>query len=509
MQFMLKNIKINKYKNLLIRNKTLLLVLLSALFIRLLKADHGFPYVYNIDEPAVVRSSLGLFFTSTIDHFDWPHFNFYFNFLFYFLFVKLRGLIQLLGGREVLENIFPVLWSDPFIFYFISRIIAGTLGALTIIPIYLFAKNYFNKTTAIISAIILTILPFHMYLSHYAVQDVTLLFWISLSIWITYKAVNSGNIRDYIFGGILWGVSSGVKYNAIILIFVLPLFVFVKKISEINDRDINFKLIIKKMNGEIRANLFKYILMGLFSLGIFLTTTPNIFREWDVFWSYESGRGFLWQLTQNSRILHGHEYFSSTWKSLLTLIKGFGYTPFLSLLLLPFVFAKSGKKDKFNLTGLMIIAVFFYLFTARYERSSAIHYYLPIFGVLVIIFSYLFSFVSGKFKSYIFILLLTPVLYLSFMNLYRFKEGHTLNTVFPKYYEEKVKNDKIYFVGGVLGEAQVINNLKISRVKEIDKVDSGSYILSDKELFDENIKLIEFISNLNKLGPNIYVYRTN
>jgi len=100
--------------------KYLGLLLGVSFFIFLIKIGasmHGYPYILNVDEPAVVRSSLGLRFDFWINHFDWPHLNYYLNYVFYFVFIKFRGALQQLGARAYLEPYAPIIWNDPFVFY--------------------------------------------------------------------------------------------------------------------------------------------------------------------------------------------------------------------------------------------------------------------------------------------------------------------------------------------------------------------------------------------------------
>src|SRR3989344_8309710 len=112
-------------------------VLLFALAVRLVGINHGFPFIFHVDEPAVVRSALGLRFDPNPGHFDWPHLYFYLNYFLYFLFIKFRAFLQILNLRAAVEDIFPLLWRDPLIFYVISRSLSAIMGAFTVIPVYL------------------------------------------------------------------------------------------------------------------------------------------------------------------------------------------------------------------------------------------------------------------------------------------------------------------------------------------------------------------------------------
>ena len=50
-------------------SKPLLLILLLGLFLRLYGISYGFPFIYSVDEPALVRTATGIRFESNPKHF--------------------------------------------------------------------------------------------------------------------------------------------------------------------------------------------------------------------------------------------------------------------------------------------------------------------------------------------------------------------------------------------------------------------------------------------------------
>lgn len=110
-------------------NKTLIAIILLGLALRLYGLNHGFPFIFHPDEPAVVRSATGIRFESNPGHFDWPHLHFYLNFFLYWVFIKFRGLLQILGLRSFLASTFPLLWRDPLVFYWLSRLFDAFFGS--------------------------------------------------------------------------------------------------------------------------------------------------------------------------------------------------------------------------------------------------------------------------------------------------------------------------------------------------------------------------------------------
>src|SRR3989338_1358478 len=109
-------------------NKYLLLILLLGLSLRLYGINHGFPFIYHVDEPALQRSSYNIRFNLNPGHFDWPHFHFYLNFTLYFMLYIFRGFLQTVGLKEDVIKIFPIIWKDPLVFFLISRLFDAFLG---------------------------------------------------------------------------------------------------------------------------------------------------------------------------------------------------------------------------------------------------------------------------------------------------------------------------------------------------------------------------------------------
>ena len=138
-------------KNYLSIHKYLLGILSFGLIIRLVGLMYGHPYILNIDEPALVRSALGIRFSIWVDHFDWPHFNFYLHYVFYEIFIKFRGVLQVLNLRGSIESFAPIVWDDPFIFYLLSRFLNSILVVLSGIPLYMVSRKFAKKKYALIS----------------------------------------------------------------------------------------------------------------------------------------------------------------------------------------------------------------------------------------------------------------------------------------------------------------------------------------------------------------------
>lgn len=132
------------------------------------------------------------------------------------------GRYILLHGRDVLGNLWPLTY-DSFgdfrptgIFYlsglstflfgineFAVRFPSAILGALTIISIYLLAKELFeSETVGILAAFILSVLPWHVVLSRATSEGVIGLFFISLGLWFLVKGIRTKKRKEIFLGGV-------------------------------------------------------------------------------------------------------------------------------------------------------------------------------------------------------------------------------------------------------------------------------------------------------------------
>ena len=162
-------------------NRVLILIVIVGLLLRAIGTNYGFPFIFHPDEPTVVRSALGIRFSLNPGHFDWPHLYIYLNYFLFMIFAKFRDLLPYLG----LKSYFLGFWDDRTIFYLLSRLFSAVLGALTIIPIYLTSRRFYGKEIGLLSALLFSVVPFHVMHSHYALIDVPMVFWVSWALYFS------------------------------------------------------------------------------------------------------------------------------------------------------------------------------------------------------------------------------------------------------------------------------------------------------------------------------------
>src|SRR3989338_2870028 len=470
-------------------NKKLSLILLLALALRLIGIFHGYPFIFNIDEPTVVRSTLSLRFTPFIDHFDWPHFNYYLNYFFYFIFIKLRSLIQILNLRSMVEGFFPVIWSDPFIFYLISRILSAVFGALTVLPVYFLTLEISkNKKSALFAAIFMSVIPFHAYFSHFALQDGVMLFWLSCAIYFSYIGVLQNNLKSYLLSGLFFGLAVGTKYNAILFMAMVPAFSIEKYLSNRKD----FLLMLK--NG---------IYLSLVSGIIFVLTSYSLLFKWAIFWSEEYGKGILWQLKYNVVALPLVKYPQALIENIKELSQDFSLFG-LAIIVSGVILILRSKKT-IGVVSMILASALYFLYVSRFARSPS-HYFLPMYAFLPIFAGFSISYLNKNIKI-LMCLFVTLMFFTTFCVSYKFTFLNSKTEAINKYAE--IYEKKIYYKGEGLDSANGINNIGMKKYNDDIVLTSDNILISEIEIKSDKIKQVEYIGSKNRYGNPIYVYTGN
>lgn len=501
-------------------DKLLLFVLAFAVLIRLIGITHGFPFITHADEPALVRSAFGIGFNPNPAHFDWPHLHYYLNYAIYYVFIKFRGLLQFLDLRGVLEPTFPLVWRDPLIFYFISRVFSALLGAFTVIPVYLAGSSLFNRKVGLLSAVALAVLPFHVWHSHYALIDVPTTFWLAWGLYFSALILKSGDIKNYLLAGFFIGLSASTKYNGGLAAVMVPLAHFLRVAGSKDEK-------IASVNGFIML-----VLSGLFAFLAFVLGTPYSILDYKTFIISDSPEGALWQFNNVGKILfvyHVKQFFKDL---VFKLSDDFGYTFLITyvfiLLMQILVVLKAGRKhisrDR-KLWFLLLPSIFFFWYISGFGKTRS-HYYIisyPLVSVLV-------GFVVVKISSYLnlrllklllFLAIFSPPLFLSMKNAYIFARGDTRNILYD-WMQRNVKQEDalIYESNSLLPVVEKFSENRKKKGLELEFAEGTSgYVLITDESADailenqtylmlqqlNNVRHILTVSTDLRTGPYIFV----
>ena len=214
------------------------------------------------DETIIVSHALGFFSGDFNPHyFNYPTFYMYIifcSYVFYFLLGKISGRYS--STSDILEEYV----KDPTNFYLIDRFISAFLGTLTIIIVYKITQKLFDRKTAIISSLFLSLAYLHVRDSHFGVTDVPMTFMIMLSILMILKIYQEKTVKNYAICGLLAGLATSTKYNAMLVLITMGIVHFVNTLEEKSKNRIGSSEI-----DELRAvNLARVTQYGVGAVGI-------------------------------------------------------------------------------------------------------------------------------------------------------------------------------------------------------------------------------------------------
>ena len=495
---MLKRIDILRYK-------WIILIFALSLLVRILGISHGFPFIFHPDEPAVVRSALGIRFDLNPKHFDWPSLHFYLNFFIYSAFILFRVFLQVLNLKELIISVYPILWRDPLIFYLISRLFNAFLGAFTVVLIYLIGRRLFNDKVGLLSALVLGLFPFHVYSSHFALVDIPMVFWLTWGIYFASGILKENNIKNYIYAGLFFGLSASTKYNGGLGVFTIVVAHFIRIILDKNEKFLSFK-------GSSRL-----FVSGLFSIIGFVLGTPFSVLDFDKFIRSDSPIGALWQFTNVGKvdfIPHVQQFISSL---SYRFSNDFGYSFLLLFVLSPIIFflKQVKKEDKLKIAFLFIPAIVFFYYISGFNKNRS-HYYVITYPYVSLIVGYILSSCSNLFRGkqkffllLIFTLVFIPPLFLVLKDDFLFLRKDTRILLYNFLSGNQANSNIVFYNSNSLSVVlDKFSDLKRKKINDITKkiLDKGIYITTKPQ---EGLKSLAKIDNRLRRGPKIYVYEIN
>jgi hypothetical protein len=476
-------------------NKYLGVLLSFALLVfitKIVASLHGYPYILNIDEPALVRSSLGLRFNFWITHFDWPHLNFYLNYVFYECFIKFRFILQYLNLRGYIEPWAPLFWNDPFIFYYLSRVLNSFFVSLSVIPLYFFVtKLLADRNNSYVVAFFsgMSLLLFDVVLTNslLAIQESALLFFSSLILYLSLKINDDSRVKNFVIFGFVVGLAASIKYNAGLLGFTVAV------------------AFLNSQKPERIKVISKIVLAVLVSVIVFCLANISILKYWEIFWSEIPGKGFLWQLKSNSSPLQGLDYFENILKQLKNLLVDNVPMSFFMILGLAIYIRDSFRDLRVSVSKLfyLCLTIILFLFISRYGRAGA-HYFIPLYPIFAIFVGYSGRFFIRERRNVFTWILLCMILFV--VKIYPYFTNS--NIVEAVEYANKLTFDyQVYVAGDDLESVNIINNLGFKKAKNDSKIEPQGILLTERE-FDNKpeFKLLKIIDNAHSISKKVYIY---
>jgi hypothetical protein len=422
-------------------NKYLFGIVFLALLLRLIGAEHDFPFVFHPDEPTIVRSALGVRFGSNPKHFDWPHLYIYLNYFLFMGFATFRKIITTVGLKPLVSGIFPIIWNEGLIFYLLTRVFGGILGALTAVPIYLAGKILFNKTVGYFSALAFIIIPFHVWSSHFSLPDVPMIFFLAWGLYFSARIFVYNKRLDYILAGFLVGLSASTKYNGGLSALTVPLALFLRWISD------------RKKYSIRKKDFANLLLAGLLSIFGFVLGTPYAVLDYDTFSIDSNPKGAYWQF-KNVGSVNLSEHILKLPEELIHKIPDdFGYAIFLGailgLVILIFQLIKNKKVKKDYAAFLFVLPmVFFFWYVSGFEKSRS-QYYMILYPYVALSFGYFLAKainIFPKIRYIIVLLFLLPPLFFSIRNVYALSLPETRVVLYEELRKKLAPGDVVVYV---------------------------------------------------------------
>ncbi len=482
-------------------NRVLILIVIVGLLLRAIGTNYGFPFIFHPDEPTVVRSALGIRFSLNPGHFDWPHLYIYLNYFLFMIFAKFRDLLPYLG----LKSYFLGFWDDRTIFYLLSRLFSAVLGALTIIPIYLTSRRFYGKEIGLLSALLFSVVPFHVMHSHYALIDVPMVFWVSWALYFSSSIIYSPSLKNYIFGGLFVGLAASTKYNGglvLLMIITAHLLRFFKDKQE------------KLFNVVGLRNLF---LAGVSSFIGFVLGTPYAILDFKTFIRTDGPKGALWQFTNVGKVelmQHISQFFNVFF---VKLTDDLGYT-IMFLFIIGVVYSLVKRISVENLF-LIINAIFLIWYISGFEKTRS-HYLMISYPFIVILAGYTAKVLAKKIVrkstalNYIFIAVILIVPFtMSLRETLAYAKPDTRNILYEWISKNVMDSDTIIYDGDdleVVVKEFPKNYVVKSKNANLSQVQvmKGYFVAIARELdsTDVSFKKILDIKNNGNRGPEIVIY---
>ncbi|PJE51750.1 hypothetical protein COV27_01645 [candidate division WWE3 bacterium CG10_big_fil_rev_8_21_14_0_10_39_14] len=363
-------------------HKLLIGIVLLGIILRFCGLNWGYPFIFQPDEDTLVRGAIGIRFDPNPHHFDWPTLQTYLLFFVISIWAKFTDFLALLGLKPLVNNLFPIWFDRPFVFYLWGRIISALAGGGSLILTYLISKKIFNKKTAFLAVFLLAISLQNIEDSHFATLDSSMTFWMLLAFYFAQRIYEKGILKYYILAGFVSGLAASTKYNGGAIFLVVVVYHILLAAKE--KFSVKETLFSKKLGFSI-----------LFAVFGFLLGTPYAVLDFRTFIRFDSPKGALWQFSRQSGIS-----FFKRYGNLLLLENTFRKYSFLSLGVYTSLLSVWGLascaifKYKKGLAGILSFTLFYLWYVGQFPQFLS-QYFNPLYPFLVIFAAFGFFEVLG------------------------------------------------------------------------------------------------------------------
>ena len=246
----------------------LIIIIAGSFILRSSGINYGLPLHLHPDEWTQIEPALKMF--------NWdlnPHVFYYPSFLIYFLFIIFKTLNALLP-------VFFKITASKSIFYLTGRLVSAVFGTLTVLSVYFIGKKLFDERIALASAFFFSIFSSHIISSHYAIVDIPVTFFICTAIYFCIAITEDDSLKNFILAGVMGGLSSSVKYTALLLIFLIYGSFLAGQYSRLQKIGNDLK--------KEKTGFYLLLTLGIIFLGIsFFLASSQVFNIFEKVFSYK------------------------------------------------------------------------------------------------------------------------------------------------------------------------------------------------------------------------------
>jgi hypothetical protein len=234
-------------------------ILVAGFVVRIWGISFGLPHRESRpDETILVTQALGFFSGDLNPHsFSYGSFYKYILFVLYF-FYFLVGKVT--GKYSEISDLLNEFVSDPTNFYLIDRCVSALLGTATCFVLYRLTERLFDRKTALVASLFLSLAYLHVRDSHFGTVDIPLTFLVMVTFLFIIKSYEDKTIKSYLISGIIGGITTSTKYNG--LIVIVPMLV-VHFFNVLDKRTENNTSEEAQFNARRFAKIVQYLLLAL------------------------------------------------------------------------------------------------------------------------------------------------------------------------------------------------------------------------------------------------------
>lgn len=130
-------------------------------------------------------------------------------------------------GLLVLANAIGGDWE------FAGQLLSVLCGVLILCPLFLLLREALDARVAVLSCWLAAISPFLARYSAHVRTESPYLFFSTLTLWVFYRAIDTGSIRRFFLGGLIAGFAFLIRPEAIAFVVLVPAFLLLRRLLKL------------------------------------------------------------------------------------------------------------------------------------------------------------------------------------------------------------------------------------------------------------------------------------